>query len=627
MRTSPSTSKWQKLKSFTRASTPLSSINQTWSILSARDKAVLRIVVFVQSALSLLDLFGVAIIGSIGALSVYGIQSQDSDNFANLFIKFFQLDNFVFQTQIIVLSIISIVILFIKTVISLLITKKTLEFVSKRGALISGNLLDEILYKSPQEINSYSRQDLVFATTTGVQYLTTGVIGISVSLMADASLLFVLSLGMFVFNPSLAFSTLAIFLIVGGFLNLYFRSKAFKVGSQETRSHVESNDLMIEVLSTLRESRVRDTREYYVRKFVDMRTNVSSAEAKRTFMPFVSKYVMEIAIVVGSFIVAGIQFAMFDAKTAIAGLAIFFGASSRIAPAVLRIQQGFTQIRIYLGHSERTKNLLFPIEKNIDGRKQASLEIDALNLDGNFVPEVQVSNLSFSFSDSNDFRLTVEKLEITPFSHLAIVGASGSGKSTLVDLLLGILTANSGRVTVSGMEPSRAIKKWPGSVGYVPQDTVIASCSVLQNVALGFEFDEVDVQRVKTSLQLAGLEDFMSEDSKGLYLEVGESGHKLSGGQRQRLGIARALYTEPKLLVLDEATSALDSITEFDVTNSLNALKSKITLITIAHRLSTVKNADKVVFLEEGKMIAFGTFDEVRSKVKRFDEQANLLGL
>jgi ATP-binding cassette subfamily C protein len=602
-------------------------ITEIWSILIPRDRKVLKAAIFIQGLLSLLDLLGVALIGSIGALSIYGIQSQESDNFANYFTRLMQIEDLTFQAQVAFLSIAAVSVLLLKTVTSLYITRKTLEFVSRRGAMVSGNLLKNVLYKSTQEINTHSRQDLIFAATTGVQYLTTGVIGISVTMLADVALLIVLSIGLLVLNPSLAVTTLIIFVFVGAFLNLYFRNKAFRVGSQETVSHVKSADVMGEVVSTIREALVRDTREHYIQEFIRLRTNVAAAEAKRTFMPFVSKYVMEIAIVLGAFVVAGIQYALFDAKTATAGLAIFFGASSRLAPSVLRIQQSLTQIRIYLGHSENTKKLLFD-GKNLRQLK-TSLHFDSgsTKVAEEFVSEVLLKDVRFSFSDDDRFELKIDLLQIPPLKQVAIVGASGSGKSTLVDVLLGVLTPNSGLVNISGVSPEIAFKHWPGAVGYVPQSTVIAACSILQNVALGFDPKDVDVLKVKESLQLAGLDEFVGEDSNGLYLEVGESGFRLSGGQRQRLGIARALYTQPKLLVLDEATSALDSLTESEITISLNKLRSRVTLVTIAHRLSTVKDADTVIFMDEGKITASGTFEEVRAKVKTFDQQANLLGL
>ncbi len=594
--------------------------------LNERDRLILKFVLVFQILLSILDLIGVALIGVIATLSVYGIQSQDSGNFAKFLTNGLGIINESFQKQIFILSLLTIFILLVKTASSLWITRRSLNFISRRGATLSGKLLRKLLDKPSVEINSYSQQDLIYAATNGVQNLMTGIVGISISIISDTFLLILLTLGLFLFNPVLALTTFILFSLIGIILSAYLKNKAFKIGSNETLAHVASTDKIIEVLSTYRESVVRDTRESYVQDFEILRNKVSNSVAKRTFMPFVSKYVMEISITCGAFIMAGLQFALYDSKTAIAGLAIFFGASSRIAPAVLRIQQGVTQTKSYLGQSQRTLNLLQAQNETVMD-EQLLRVVSPDFLAKGFLPEVSIIDLTFKYSQNSQFELRIPKLEIGLNTHVAIVGSSGSGKTTLVDIILGILTPAHGAVKISGLRPLETFKRWPGAVGYVPQDTVITSGTILDNVLLGYERASADLARVKTSLILAGLSEFSSVDESGIYLEVGGRGHKLSGGQRQRIGIARALYTNPKLLVLDEATSSLDSATEFDITESLTVLKQKLSLITIAHRLSTVKSADLVIYIENGEIISKGSFEEVRKSVKTFDFQANLLGL
>jgi len=594
--------------------------------LTARDRLILKLVVAFQILLSILDLVGVALIGVIATLSVYGIQSQDAGNFGIFLTRLLGVDKASFQKQILILSLMTIAILLFKTVASLWITKRSLKFISRRGAMLSGKLLRKILQKTSAEINSHSHQELIYAATNGVQNLMTGIVGISMSATADTFLLLFLTVGLFIFNPILAVTTFILFSLIGIFLSTYLKNKAFKIGSAETFAHVSSSDKISEVLSTFRESVVRDTREAYVQDFESLRNRVSNAVAKRTFMPFVSKYVMEVSITCGAFVMAGIQFALYDSKTAIAGLAIFFGASSRIAPAVLRIQQGVTQVKSYLGQSQKTLVLLeaqddFDLED--DRPRVSSPDFEATG----FIPTVLVKNLKFKYSPASDFELQISELTISPNKHVAVVGTSGSGKTTLIDLILGILRPSMGTIEISGLQPLESFKKWPGAVGYVPQETVVTSGTILDNVLLGYDKDSADLERVMKSLIFAGLSEFSNEDLTGLYLEVGGRGYKLSGGQRQRIGIARALYTNPKLLVLDEATSSLDSATEFDITKSLNILKQNLTLITIAHRLSTVQSADLVIYIENGEIASSGSFEEVRKSVKSFDFQANLLGL
>ena len=210
---------------------------------------------------------------------------------------------------------------------------------------------------------------------------------------------------------------------------------------------------------------------------------------------------------------------------------------------------------------------------------------------------------------------------------VAIVGPSGGGKSTLVDLMLGVLTPDSGAVKISNEDPLLAIAKWPGALSYVPQQVNLINGSILENIVYGNFKTEVSVDRVWDALHIAQLDDFIKRNSEGLDLQVGDRGAKLSGGQRQRVGLARALYSNPLLVVLDEATSALDGETEANFSDALNSIRGECTIVLIAHRLATVTNADKVVYLEDGRVRAEGTFTEIKNAIPNFSSQASLLGL
>ena len=207
------------------------------------------------------------------------------------------------------------------------------------------------------------------------------------------------------------------------------------------------------------------------------------------------------------------------------------------------------------------------------------------------------------------------------------MGESGSGKSTLIDLLLGIHEPTSGKIEISNLSPAEAIKRWPGAIAYVPQDVFLTGKSIKENIALGYPAEEIPENLIKGALEISQLTNFVEELPEGLETLLGESGSRLSGGQKQRIGIARAFLTKPEIVFLDEATSALDSQTELDVSNAVAELIGKVTIIMIAHRLSTVRSADQVLYVESGKIVAQGTFEEVRAMVPNFDSQAKLMGL
>jgi ABC-type multidrug transport system fused ATPase/permease subunit len=218
-------------------------------------------------------------------------------------------------------------------------------------------------------------------------------------------------------------------------------------------------------------------------------------------------------------------------------------------------------------------------------------------------------------------------LQIEPGSFVGVIGRSGAGKSTLADVILGVVQPQTGEVTVGGVLPGEAVRRWPGGIAYVPQGIMLSNDSVRANVALGVPRSLVDDGQVWEALRRAHLDDYLRGLPEGLDTQIGERGLRLSGGQCQRIGIARALFTHPRLIVLDEATSALDAETEQAITQMLDELDRHVTTVIVAHRLSTIRHVDHVVYLEDGQAIAQGTFDVVCSQVPALRRQANLIGL
>lgn len=244
-----------------------------------------------------------------------------------------------------------------------------------------------------------------------------------------------------------------------------------------------------------------------------------------------------------------------------------------------------------------------------------------LNLD------LLVSDVRFKYNKNESFQLYVDNLEIRQGDFLAVVGPSGSGKTTFIDIVLGVIEPNSGKILISGRSPTKVISEWPGAVAYVPQEVFIKEGTIKENIALGYPSGMISSSRVEESLELVQLKNFINTLPLGIETLISERGTNLSGGQRQRLGIARALYSKPKILILDEATSSLDGQVEEDITLAISKSLSDTIRIVIAHRLSTVRFADKVIYLCGGRILASGSFSDVRAKVPDFDKSAGLLGL
>jgi ABC-type multidrug transport system fused ATPase/permease subunit len=399
--------------------------------------------------------------------------------------------------------------------------------------------------------------------------------------------------------------------------------RAIDLGKRDAQLNVLSNERISEVLNSYREATVRSRRSYYAQEISSARYQLSDVLAELAFMPSINKYVIEGTMIVGGVTVAALQFALQDSKHAIATLAVFLAAGTRIAPAILRVQQGSLLIKSNLGSAKSTLELISSLPELVE-LSPAPIFQDSYP---GFDAKISVLKMNFSYPNSERPVLVDINLEIPAGSTCAIVGPSGSGKTTLADLLLGMFEPTSGAVRISNFAPKDILTRYPGAVAYVPQDVSIIHGTIRENVALGYPVSEATDARVLAALHIAQLGDLVNVLPQGIDSEVGPRGTKLSGGQRQRLGIARAVFTRPLVLVLDESTSALDVQTELDVSKAITEIPYPVTKIIIAHRLSTVQSADQVIYIENGVVLAIGKFEEIRQKVTNFDVQAKLLGL
>jgi ATP-binding cassette, subfamily B, bacterial PglK len=595
---------------------------QALSVYSKNDKKKLILVALSQVLLALLDLLGVVLLGVIGALSVYGIQSKSPGSRINWLLDSMHLEDYSFQQQVAILGVLAVFVLVFKTIVSVLIVRKTLLFASKKGALISSKLVADLFSKSIIELNKYNNQQIVFSITSGVEYLTTRVIGNALLIFSDVVLLLVLFIGLLFINTSISISIFVFFTIIGYSLFKIMKKSSYKLGTSETALTIMGNEKILEFLNSYRELTVKNRRGFYIDQISNLRMDVAFLSAKRNFMPYLSKYVFETALILGTFAVAGIQFTLYNSSQAIASLAIFLAAGTRIAPAILRVQQSSINLRLGLGTVENTLEMIENARKGHHDKITNSE--NNFNYDG-FIPTVKIENLNFSYEDNTSFSIKDLNLNIEEGTQVAITGSSGAGKTTLIDLLLGVHGIESNSIRISGQEPLNTFKLWPGAVAYVPQNITIMNGTIRDNISQGYPKELADDDRIWQALDTAQLSAFVKNLPHGLQTEVGEYGNKLSGGQRQRLGIARALFTSPKLLILDEATSALDGETEAAISETIQKLKGKTTVILIAHRISSVKNADKIVFMEHGRITAEGSFDEVRQISPTFENQVNLM--
>lgn len=593
------------------------------NLLSTRDQVRLIVVTLITLFLAILDLFGVLLIGVIGSLSITGISTGQAGERVSIVLRLFSLDKLDFELQVILVGLMAAFLLLSKTLLSFILVRSTLYFMARRAAVISSDLVKRYFTIPVSKLNQRSAQTSIYALTTGVNSIMVGVIGVSVALISDIALLTVMSVGLFLVDPISTFGATFIFGYVAFFLHRNMHKKMQKIGEQQGSLQIESSERIFEAINSYRELIVRDRRRYYAEEIGHLRLKLADGIATMGFMGNVSKYVLEVTLVISALLLAFYQFSTGTAFRAIATIAIFVAASTRIIPAILRLQQGILKMRGELAQAKPTVALIrelseIPLRAN---------PIKSFTRDhSGFIPEVQASEITFSYENN---RHTLKKISFKtyPGEFVAIVGGSGAGKTTLIDVLIGALDAEEGNVEISGFHPLTTFSTWPGAVSYVPQDSIVINGTIKDNLSLGFASHEISEKHFWDSLRLAHLDNFVKSLPEQLDAFVGDRGTKLSGGQKQRLGIARALITNPKLLILDEATSSLDGKTEHEISEDLRSLKGTVTLIVIAHRLSTIVNADRIYFIEAGLVKGVGTFSELKSAHPEFLEQANLMGL
>jgi ABC-type multidrug transport system fused ATPase/permease subunit len=583
--------------------------------LEAKQKRKIFLVVILQTLLSILDLIGVALIGLVASLSVSSLQGVSPSPSLKEFFQFLGLADSSVQSIIVIFGVSSVIVLVGRSVASLVITKKILFFFSRRSSDLSINLSRRLFKQQLRIVQERSTQETLYALTKGTEFIMIQVLGTCTVLVADIAVLVILLLGLIIFDPVTALSTFLIFFIVASSLNKVLFTKASKLGEDNASFTIAGNTAINDSISAYREAFVSGRFSFYIDQISKARRGLAEVSGHVNFMPYISKYVIEATVILGALAIVVIQMILGEPTDAIASLSVFLASGTRIGPSVLRLQQGLVYIKNSLGMAAPTLAMMEFLQT------QPAVDLEVLPLEKEhhgFTPKIQIEGVSFTYPRTDKKIVNCLDLVIPPGSYVAIVGASGVGKSTLVDLMLGLLEPESGNVNISGITSKEAIRRWPGAVGYVPQDTLIVDGSIRDNLLMAYSKDALGSKDLFKLLRIVQMEQFTLTLDGGLDAHVGERGSKLSGGQRQRIGIARALITNPKILVFDEATSSLDAETERAIAESLSVLRGSITIIEIAHRIQSIRKADIIIHLMANGISEIGNFEKLASSSESF---------
>jgi ABC-type multidrug transport system fused ATPase/permease subunit len=417
-------------------------------------------------------------------------------------------------------------------------------------------------------------------------------------------------------SPVAALAAALYFGVAGLLVQGALRKRVAAVGERNMATSRVTAKTSLQALGAAKEIKLRRAHERFVDEYAAARVDGAHARATAVLLTEMPKYLLEVVFVVGIGLLAFGITAISGAREGVVVLGVFVAAGTRILPSSVRLIALVGQIRL------SRKPLAHLVREVDDQRTAAGEEIALVTTDAVPSGDVEIRDLTFAYSDEPDaLVLKGVDAELRHGSSTAVVGSSGAGKSTFVDILLGLHRPRSGMIAAGGIDIFANLPAWQQQLAVVPQEVYLLDESLRRNIS--FDEPEEDEQ-MRSVVARAQLDDLVASLPEGLDTEVGERGVRLSGGQRQRIGIARALYRRPSILVLDEATSALDNETERRLTETIASLHGTMTMLIVAHRLSTVRRCDHLLFMSEGKVVARGTFEEVLSANEEF---ANLVRL
>lgn len=508
-----------------------------------------------------------------------------------------------------------------RSLLAILVTWWATRRIARYEVDLGDRLLTAFLMAPWRRRLAKNSSEIMQLSNGGVDASVTGFIMPGATILSEIVGLVVVVGTLAVVQPVLALVTLLYLGFLGLILAVWIARRAHVAGAVSVENSIRTNRLILEVVAALKEVALRRQEREVADVVRDSRTKTARARATIYFLGVVPRFILEAGLIGGFVVIGGVGFALGGIEQAISAVALFGLAGFRVAPSVIRLQSVLSSMSGVARYPQRVVDELRDAEAGADEvrgriRREVAESPRAITL----------HDVGFSYSENAVPALRNVSLEIAMGSSVAFVGASGSGKSTMVDLLLGLLEPTAGEIAIDGVALHELRDSWRQRVGYVPQEVAVFDATIGQNVALTWGTD-YDRERARRALEKAQLWDLVAAKDGGLEAPVGERGLALSGGQRQRLGIARALYTDPLVLVMDEATSALDTQTESQVTSAIEALGNGITRVVVAHRLATIMRSDQIFFLRDGELAGSGTFDELVERHPDFAMQASLAGL
>lgn len=581
-----------------------------------------------RALLSLLDLAGILAIGFVVSSTAIFLTSGSDPNrvleFAGL-----QIPAVTAQTLPWVSA--AVLVLFLaKALFSVLLTKRAAFFVAHVEARSAKTIAEIGFGGDLGDARKRSREEMMYAIQAGSPQAFNVLLNAVNALFSEAVLFFLICVGFLFVDPWATLAAVLYFGLIAFVMQYFVGSLMTKAGQIAAEGAVAANTAISDLLSVFRELLVLGKRGKYIDGIYKARADAASSAANQYYLSGMPRYIIEAALLVGVALFVLAQALGGDIVKSAATIGVFLSGGFRLTAALLPLQNALLTINSILP-SARTAHEILALDNGRDAtvrlkntsNAEAPQYHERFNLDSPI--GIVLRDVSFSYPDANHPALKNASFEVEPGTQVALMGPSGAGKSTIADLLCAVLTPTSGRISRSDLKDGAVDLEALGRVSYVPQRPGLVSGTILDNVALAESKDAVNREQALEALQLANLADLISQLPDGLDTPLGKLQDGLSGGQMQRLGLARALYTKPGLLIMDEATSALDAESEAEIQKALDSMRGKVTVVLIAHRLNTIQHADKVILVEDGLVKDSGTFKELISRNPSVERVVDLM--
>ncbi|MBN9606094.1 MAG: ABC transporter ATP-binding protein [Actinomycetales bacterium] len=601
----------------------LAAARSAFALLTRRERAVYALLVAARALVGILDVLGILMVGVVAALGATRLSGSGS-SFLGIELPDLR------GSELLGLVVVVLSIFVVKAALAIGLSRALMWYIARIEARNAAALSRHLLGGTLENARRMSKAEFQFAITESTAWTFTGILANVSSIFVEGFLLVLVAAAFLVVDPVVALFALGYFALIVVGMQAGIGRILKRSGEDAAAATVETTRAVADTLDTFREIAVLGRQRLYLERLRASRTRLARSGATLSFLAGMPRYVIETALILGVVVFVGQQLLAGQLVDGLATLGVFLGGAVRIMGAILPLQTAVAALKVNAERSALARGLLTALPA-----RERETDPAAAPAGGGATPPttapaapsplaVEVRELEYRYPDATE-ALAGVSLTIEPGQFVAVIGPSGAGKSTLVDVVTGLAEPSGGSVRIDGLAPAALRERRPGAVSYVPQKPGLVTGTIAENVALGIDPAEIDRERVLEVLRFAHLDDLVNGLPRGIDTPVGAQADAFSGGQIQRIGLARALYTHPGLLVLDEATSGLDAATEAVVAEGLRRLHGRTTVVVIAHRLSTVQHADQVFVVDGGRVVASGDFPTVRREVPMVAEYVRLM--